>query len=263
MEIKKSLISSNKYSLKCPYLLDYQYVTFHNTDNSASAKNEIAYMIGNDSVTGFHIAVDDIEAIMGIPLNRNAWACGDGQGKGNRESVSVEICYNALGADNPKFKKSEDNAVKVCAKLLRDKGLGIDRLKPHKYWSGKNCPSTTNHAEFIARVKKELENINDGWNKENSKWYYYKNGNKYAGWIQFKDKWYYCMPNSFEMKIGWLEYNHKWYYFMHPSGFMKTGWLKYNNTWYYFETDGHMLSNCIWEISGKKYKFEGDGRLKE
>lgn len=173
MEIKQNLVSSNKYSIKCPYNMTPKYITVHNTDNAnaASAKNEVSYMISNNNKVSFHVAVDDIEAIQGIPFNRNAWAAGDGNGKGNRESIHVEICKNKLGANNATFKKCEDNAVKICAKLLKQFGLGIDRLKPHKYWSGKNCPSTTNFNEFKAKVEKELNgsSVSSASNK-------YKNG---------------------------------------------------------------------------------------
>lgn len=161
MQIKQNLVKSSKYGVKCPNKMNPEYVTFHNTDNNAPAKNEINYMINNDREVSFHVAVDDIEAIQGIPFDRNAWHCGDGNSTGNRKSIGVEICYNTLGANNPKFRKSEDNAVIVCSQLLKQFGLGIDRLKPHKYWSGKNCPSTTNHANFIARVKLELEKGNN------------------------------------------------------------------------------------------------------
>ena len=153
MKIRKDLIDKSRYSIKCPYTMDYEYVTYHNTDNSASASNEISYIKRNNNKVSFHIAVDDIEAIEGLPLDRNAWHCGDGNGNGNRKSVGVEICYSKLGKESSKFKKAEDNAVNVCAKLLKDKGLGIDRLKPHRFWSGKNCPSVTDCREFESRVK--------------------------------------------------------------------------------------------------------------
>lgn len=45
-------------------------------------------MVKNDSSTSFHIAVDDVEAIQGIPFNRNSWNCGDGRnGNGNRNGI--------------------------------------------------------------------------------------------------------------------------------------------------------------------------------
>ena len=118
-------------------------------------------MKSNNNQVSFHIAVDDIEAIRAIPLNRNCWAAGDGSsGNGNRKSVHVEICLNKLGVNNSRFKQAENNAVQVCAKLLYNKNLSIDRLKPHKFWSGKNCPSTTNHKAFENKVKIELDKLN-------------------------------------------------------------------------------------------------------
>lgn len=176
MQIKQNLVSSSKYSIKCPYSMTPKYVTVHNTDNpnAAPAKNEVDYMISNDNQVSFHVAVDDVEAIQGIPFNRNAWAAGDGaSGNGNRNSIHVEICKNKLGAGNATFKKAEANAVEVCAQLLKQFGLGIDRLKSHRDWNGKNCPSTTNFANFKDRVKKALEGGVDLNNPADNK---YKNG---------------------------------------------------------------------------------------
>lgn len=48
MEITKNLVSEDKYGIKCPYTMEPIGITVHNTGNSASADNEIAYMIGND-----------------------------------------------------------------------------------------------------------------------------------------------------------------------------------------------------------------------
>lgn len=164
MNIRQDLISSSRYSIKCPHSLTPQYVTYHNTDNknNASAANEVKNVKrpDNNAKVSFHVAVDEKEAVQVIPFNRNAWAAGDGNGSGNRKSLHVEICKNKLGANNATFKKCEENGVKVCAQLLKQFGLGIDRLKPHKYWSGKNCPSTTNHKDFERRVKAELDRLN-------------------------------------------------------------------------------------------------------
>ena len=70
---RQNLVSSSKYSIKCPYSMTPKYVVCHNTSNSASAKNEISYMISNNNQVSYHIAVDDKEVIQGLPLNRNAW----------------------------------------------------------------------------------------------------------------------------------------------------------------------------------------------
>ena len=48
--------------------MNAEFITVHNTYNDASAENEIAYMIRNNNEVSFHIAVDDKEAVQGIPL---------------------------------------------------------------------------------------------------------------------------------------------------------------------------------------------------
>lgn len=137
--IKQNLVPSNKYGIKCPYKMKPEYITVHNTANDAPAKNEIAYMINNNREVSFHYAVDDKEVIQGIPLDRNAWHAGDGgNGKGNRKSIAIEICYSKSGGE--RYKKAEQNAIKLIAKLLKERGWGIDRVKKHQDWSGKYCP---------------------------------------------------------------------------------------------------------------------------
>ena len=70
-------------------------IVVHNTANDASAKSEIEYMQSNNNQTSFHYAVDVKEIIQDIPLNWNAWHVGDVRnGKGNREGISIEICYS-------------------------------------------------------------------------------------------------------------------------------------------------------------------------
>ena len=163
---KQNLVSSSKYSTKCPYSLDVQYITVHDTANSATAKNEIAYMISNSNQTSFHIAVDESEAIQGLPLNRNAWACGDGgSGTGNRKSISVEIC-RPTNSNRSLYDQAEENAVYVLARLLYKYGLGIDRLKRHYDWSRKSCPNVIiregRWESFKSRVNWVLEEIKKG-----------------------------------------------------------------------------------------------------
>lgn len=141
MNIIKNLVPSSKYSIKCPNLMNAEYITLHNTANDASAKNEIQYMINNNNEVSFHFAVDDKEAIQGLPLDRNGWHCGDGNGTGNRKSIGIEICYSKSGGD--RFVKAEQNAAELIAQLLKERGWGIDKVKKHQDWSGKYCPHRT------------------------------------------------------------------------------------------------------------------------
>lgn len=73
---RKWLVPSSKYSKKCPYSLNAKKITIHNTDNSMPAYNEISYMRNNNNQTSYHLAVDEKEAIQGLPYNRNGWHSG-------------------------------------------------------------------------------------------------------------------------------------------------------------------------------------------
>ena len=148
----------NKYDIKCPYPMDPTYITVHNTYNQASAYNEITFMHNNNDEVSYHFAVDDQEAIQGLPLNRNGWHAGDGgQGTGNRKSIAVEICYSKYGGD--KFDESEKNAAKLIAVLMEKFNIPIDRVRKHQDWSGKYCPHRTLDAgwdRFVDMIMKEV-----------------------------------------------------------------------------------------------------------
>lgn len=142
MKITQNLVPESKYSIKCPYTMKPSRIVVHNTANDASAKNEISYMKNNNNEVSFHYAVDDVEAIQGIPENRNAWHAGDGaNGKGNREGISIEICYSKSGG--AKFTKAEENAVELIVDILKRYGWGIDKVTKHQDYSKKYCPHRT------------------------------------------------------------------------------------------------------------------------
>ena len=142
VEIKQNLCSKLKYGIKCPYSMTPTRIVIHNTANDASAQNEISYMIGNNKETSFHYAVDDKEIVQGIPLDRNSWNAGDGgNGKGNREGISIEICYSKSGGE--RFKTAQLNAAELTAKLLKDYGWGIDKVTKHQDYSKKHFPHRT------------------------------------------------------------------------------------------------------------------------
>src|SRR5690606_41343075 len=78
MKIKQNLVSSSKYSIKCPYKMTAKYITIHNTANDASAQNEIAYMIRNNNQVSYHFSLDDKEVVQGLPLDRSVLHGWDG-----------------------------------------------------------------------------------------------------------------------------------------------------------------------------------------
>ncbi|MEK4224810.1 N-acetylmuramoyl-L-alanine amidase family protein [Bacillus sp. PS194] len=139
IQARQMLVPSSKYTIKCPYAMTAEYITFHNTANDASANNEISYMRNNNATVSYHFAVDDKEVVQGLPTNRNAWHCGDGDhGTGNRKSIGVEVCYSKSGGE--RYRKAEALAIKFIAQLLKERGWGVDRVKKHQDWSGKYCP---------------------------------------------------------------------------------------------------------------------------
>ena len=152
MKIVKNLVSSNKYNIKCPYTMTPTRIVVHNTANDASARNEIAYMISNNQEVSFHYAVDDKEVVQGIPENRNAWHCGDGEyGKGNREGVAIEICYSKSGGD--RFIQAEKNAVDLIVSILKKYNWGVDKVTKHQDYNGKYCPHRTLDAGWDRFIK--------------------------------------------------------------------------------------------------------------
>lgn len=197
VKIIQKIVPASKYSIKCPYKMTPIGITVHNTANDASALNEIAYMTNNNYEISYHYAVDDIQAVQGLPLNRNGWHASDGNGPGNRKTIAIEICYSKSGG--ARFDKAEENASELIAQLLKQYGWGIDRVKRHydyapnkkycphrtmdKGWDrflnmvrskmgGSEIVTPTNEINVYYRVKTQKH----GWLSE------VKNLNDYAGW---------------------------------------------------------------------------------
>lgn len=162
MDLIQRVISSDRYDIKCPYSMTAKGICIHNTANDATASNEISYMQSNDNSVSFHIAVDDKEAILGLPLDRNAWHAGDGStGDGNRNYISVEICYSKSGGD--RFSQAEKNASNIVAKILKQYGWGVAQIRKHQDFSGKYCPHRTldmGWQRFLNMIQDELDTLN-------------------------------------------------------------------------------------------------------
>lgn len=133
-----------------------EYITWHSTSNLRStAQNERDWLINpnNDRQASWHIAIDENEAVEAIPLNEVAWHAGDGRnGTGNRKSIAIEMCES--GDRN----KVIENTIELTVKLLKERGWGVDRIKRHYDWSGKNCPRilSQNNWEQYHKMKAEV-----------------------------------------------------------------------------------------------------------
>lgn len=158
VEIIKNLVEEDKYGIKCPYAMEPVGITVHNTGNSASADAEVSYMISNNNEVSYHFAVDENHAVQGLPLNRNAWHCGDGNGKGNRKTIAVEIC-RSTSEDESLFDRAEENAAELIAALCKEYGWTTDDIYTHQHWNDKYCPHKTldrGWERFLDMVREKL-----------------------------------------------------------------------------------------------------------
>ncbi len=181
MQITNVKCPSGKYGLKCPYEMVAEEIAVHNTANDASAMSEVSYMLGNNSSTSFHVAVDDYRVVTGIPFNRNAFHAGDGRnGRGNRKAISIEICYSKSGDE--RFNEAEDLAASYIAMLLKERNWGVDKVKKHQDYSKKYCPHRTldlGWERFLNKIRRHLDyqaipvqdNNNEGGSLEMAKKY--------------------------------------------------------------------------------------------
>jgi N-acetylmuramoyl-L-alanine amidase len=113
-------------------------LTIHSTGNSRSnAKNERAWLTNksNNRTASYHLVVDEKEMIECIPLNESAWHSTDGNGVGNRKTIGMEIC------ESGNREKTLNNAISAAAKILKDNGWGVSKLRRHHDWyRAKKCP---------------------------------------------------------------------------------------------------------------------------
>ncbi|MET3699506.1 N-acetylmuramoyl-L-alanine amidase [Bacillus oleivorans] len=137
------------------YSMTPKYITVHTTRNlskGANARMHSKYLKGTDTTQkSWHLTVDDKEVIQHIPFDVNGWHAGDGQGKGNRQSIGIEICENEDGD----FDKAVENAIELIRYLMNKFNISIENVVPHKHWSGKYCPVRLlpKWNEFIKKIE--------------------------------------------------------------------------------------------------------------
>ena len=135
MNYKVQHITNNRKIIRD---MEAKSLTIHSTANlKSTAQNERDNLnrVDNTSSTGFHIVVDDMQAIECVPLNKVTYHAGDGaSGPGNSTSIGLEICESGNRS------RTIENAANIAAKILHERNWGIDKLKRHFDWSGKICP---------------------------------------------------------------------------------------------------------------------------
>ncbi|MGJ7922712.1 peptidoglycan recognition protein family protein [Neobacillus sp. LXY-4] len=159
---KKMFIPTGNKSVRPETTLKPDYITVHNTANTAvgaNAEMHAKYLINQaqtnpESWVSWHFTVDDTQIIQHLPLNESGFHAGDDEGPGNRTSIGIEITENVDG----NYQKAEENARKLIAYLMDQTNIPIENIKPHRDWSGKYCPRiilNNGWSQFISLVKQE------------------------------------------------------------------------------------------------------------
>lgn len=135
-----------------------QYITIHNTDNpapGATAEAHSRYILNGSggAKKSWHYTVDDREIYQHLREDEQGWHAGDGNGPGNLLSLGVEICMYE-GMDEPKAWRL---AAELIARLAEKHGIAMERIVPHRHWSGKACPSRVlpRWQEFMKLVEEQ------------------------------------------------------------------------------------------------------------
>lgn len=122
-------------------------ITVHNTDRISVASVTTpaeqytrATVNGNMKDVRVHFYVDDVCAWQCLPLDLSGWHATDGDGNGNRKTISIECIMN--GSGDAKDKKAEYNCARLVAYLLDKFKLKDTAIYSHNHWySRKYCPA--------------------------------------------------------------------------------------------------------------------------
>ena len=130
-------VTVNQYLLKDMYpsggMTHIKGVTIHNTDwisvadgTTPAEQYTRATLNGNMNDVIVHYYVDDVCAWQNLPHDVHGWHAADGSGDGNWCTIAIECIMDGSGSE--RSVKSEDNAARLAAALLKQLGFGIDQL---------------------------------------------------------------------------------------------------------------------------------------
>ena len=133
----------------------YYYINHQNTNVLVPSTSRPLFQSDiNDD--GILVVIKDDEYYLGETYFNQTYQKIANRG-GNNNGIGIEICVNQ-GDD---IYLNYQLASKLVAKLLDEYHLPLDSIKPHHFFSGKNCPQTLreNHLwpHFIKLVKTEYD----------------------------------------------------------------------------------------------------------
>ncbi|MGR3250178.1 MAG: N-acetylmuramoyl-L-alanine amidase, partial [Paracoccus sp. (in: a-proteobacteria)] len=101
--------------------------------------------------------VDDRKVIKQLPLNEVGYHAGS---SANGSSIAIETCMNR----DINQSAADSRLVKLVAALLYDFGWDVDKVFPHKHWTGKDCPVLLldDWEELLSDISEHLDALRSG-----------------------------------------------------------------------------------------------------
>lgn len=104
-------------------------ITIHNTNNSYSAKENIEFMLQTNLNFAAHVFVDENEVIEALPVSIGSYHTGKANDRGNRETISIEICRSTCSLDI--YLQAQNRAIKWIKEKLREYNLDATNIYFH------------------------------------------------------------------------------------------------------------------------------------
>lgn len=172
------LIPKDLYSYKCPYVMTPKTIVIHNAGTpNGTASNLNKGLHNTNEYKSWHFSVDDKDVIESLPLNRNAFATGDGGfGIGNRTGIQIEIAKDMDTDTTAEWQKARKNGAKLTAILLKKYGWSIDNVSKHQDYkmtdgTYKYCPHKIldeGWDDFKKLIQSELDSLDKTTDDDNN-----------------------------------------------------------------------------------------------
>lgn len=296
-------IDTSRYREGLPQIgyAPYRQIHAHSTGNRKStAQNEADYHMRRDVYSGFFSHVVGNGRVMQVgPVNQGAYDVGGGW---NAETyAAVELIESH--STKEEFMQDYRLYIQLLRELADEASIpktldsnDLAGIKSHEYCTYHQPSNESDHVDpypYLAKwgisreqfkrdIEKGLE-FNEGWQKNDTGWWYQKSDGSYPvnNWFKVGTEWFwfdergYCLMNTWRkinnqwywfdergaMTIGWKNIAGSWYYF-HENGSMATGWVKYHDKWYYLNTNnGFMESNAFIKHGDGWYYLNDDGTM--
>lgn len=158
IKFAQDLIPSTNTLARSGLYMSPTSITVHNpaSPNNPTAEDLTEYVDNYKGYKSWHLTVVSNKVFQELPFNEVAWHAGDGyNGPGNRSSISLEIFEDRI---------SEETGKVFIAHLMKEYGIPIWRIYPHRHWSGKDCPAFTlkhwdKYVESIEEYYKEITKL--------------------------------------------------------------------------------------------------------